>query len=81
MSPLGELLALASSPAGAGELPSGVAAVLIGVLAVVLIRQDALRAARPGRDGPAVRVLSIAVLPLLLAFAVVVVVQLATILR
>lgn len=68
-------------PAAPAEAPAGMAAVLIGVLVVLLVEQEVLRAAREGRGEPAVRVLSIAVLPLLLAFVVVVVVQLATILR
>ncbi len=80
MSPLGDLLALAGGPPATGEAPTGVAVVLIGVLVVLLVEQDILRAARAARGGPAVRVLSIAVVPLLLAFAVIVVVQLATIL-
>ena len=80
MSSLDALLALAGSSPATGEAPTGVAVVLIGVLVVLLIEQDILRAARGGREGPAVRVLSIAVVPLLVAFAVVVVVQLATIL-
>ncbi|CAN5611940.1 MAG: hypothetical protein M3R46_15275 [Actinomycetota bacterium] len=80
MSAPGTLIALAGSPPATGEAPTGVAVVLIGVLVVLLIEQDVLRAARGARGGPAVRVLSIAVVPLLVAFAVVVVVQLATIL-
>ena len=80
MSAPGTLIALAGSPPATSDAPTGVAVVLIGVLAVLLIQQDVLRAARGARGGPAVRVLSSAVVPLLLAFAVVVVLQLATIL-
>lgn len=81
MNAAGDLLGLAGIPLVPTEAPTGVAVVLIGVLVVLLVEQEMLRAARGGRGGVAVRVLSIAVVPLLFAFMVVIALQLATILR
>ncbi len=80
MIPLGTLLSLAGTPSLSADSPTAVAAVLIGVLVVLLVEQEVLRVIHGTTVGPATRVLSIAVAPLLIAFVVVVAVQLATIL-
>jgi hypothetical protein len=79
MKPVGDLLGLAGIPPAPAEAPTGVAVVLVGVLFVLLLEQEIVRAARGERGEAAVRVLSIAVVPLLFAFVVVVAVQLAAI--
>ena len=81
MTAVGGFMALAAAPASPAEAPTGAALALIGVLVVLLVEQEVLRAARDRSAAPLSRALSIAITPLLVAFAVVVAVQLATILR